>query len=179
MKRKSNTYQKSGKTLFFYLFSVILGATLLAPGYAFSSKAKTDFSGTWVLNEDKSEMGEGRFRRSAKVAIEQDGDNLKLERTRTGRDGQEMTTSQDLTLDGKEVVNEGENRTTKTTATWSEDGKSLNINSAMAFTREGQTMESTSKEVWTLSEDGKTLTIQYTGSSQRGETKATLVYDKQ
>ena len=179
MKRKTNTNRKSGKTLFFYLFSIILCATLLAPGYAYSSKAKTDFSGKWVLSEDKSEMGEGRFRRSANIAIEQDGNNLKLERTRTGRDGQEMTTTQDMTLDGKEVVNERENRTTKTTATWSEDGTSLNVNSTMAFTRDGQTFESTSKEVWTLSEDGKTLTILYTSSSQRGDTKATLVYDKQ
>ncbi len=157
--------------------SVILCGTLLIPGYAYPSKAKTDFSGTWTFNEDKSEIGEGRFFRSTKIIVKQDGNKLDLERTRTGRDGEERIQSQNLTLDGKEVKSEAQFGTTVVTAVW--DGNSLVINSTRSFERDGQTMERKSKEVWKLSADGKTLTIESTSEGRDGEIKATLVYDKQ
>jgi hypothetical protein len=156
----------------------IMCAFLLIPLTSFGGSAKPDFSGVWKLNESKSTIGEGRFRLSAGLAVRQDGNNLGIERTRIGREGQEMKSTENLTLDGKEVVNEGENRSTKTTAAWSEDGKSLLISSTMTFTREGQTTEVKSQETWQLSDDGKTLTIQYNSSSPRGERHDTLVYDK-
>ena len=84
----------------------------------------------------------------------------------------------ELTLDGKEVENKTENRTTKTTAVWSDDGGSLTIKSDMVMSRQGQTFEMKSVEIWQLSEDGKTLTIQSNSSSSRGDRSATLVYDK-
>jgi hypothetical protein len=161
------------------IFLLILCTMLLVPGYAFSAKAKPDFSGTWVFSEDKSEMGEGRFMRSTKMVVKQDGNKFDIERTRQGRDGQERTSTDNLTLDGKEVTNEAQFGTTKTTAQWSEDGTSIVINTLRSFEREGETMEMKGKEVWTLSGDGKTLTIQSESSSPRGDRKATLVYDKQ
>jgi len=139
---------------------------------------KVNFSGTWTLNESKSTIGEGRFRLSSMIVAKQDENNLELQRTRTGRDGQPVTLTEKLTLDGKESVSEGENRTTKTTANWSEDKKNLIISSTMSFTREGQTTEIKSDETWQLSEDGKTLTIKYHSVSPRGERNDVLVYDK-
>lgn len=163
---------------FQYLALLILCALFLLPATAFTAGKKVDFTGTWTLNESKSTIGEGRFRLSTMIVAKQDGINLELERTRTGRDGQPVTQSEKLTLDGKEILSEGENRSTKTTAAWSEDGKSLIISSTMTMTREGQTTEIKSQETWQLSEDGKTLTIQYHSSSPRGERNDVLVYDK-
>ena len=139
---------------------------------------KTNFSGEWTFNESKSEVGEGRFRSSSRISVKQEGNNLTVERTRSGRDGQTRVTTDELTLDGKVVESKLENRSSKTTAVWSDNGKSLTIKSDMVMSRQGQTFEVKSVEIWKLSEDGKTLTIQTTSSSSRGERTATLVYDK-
>ena len=90
-----------------------------------------------------------------------------IERTMGGRDGQTRTTTDELTLDGKEVENKTENRTTKNTAMWSDDGGSLIIKSDMVMSRQGQSFEMKSVETWQLSEDGNTLTIQSESSSAR------------
>ena len=146
----------------------------------FAGDGKVDFSGTWNFNEEKSEMGEGgRFMRMTKMVITQKDNDMTLERHSTRRDGEPFTMTDTLTLDGKECQNPafGEN-TKKSTATWSENGKNLTINTTMEFWREGNKAEFTSVEVYKLSDDGKTLTVEYSGTSLRGERKATYVYDK-
>ena len=138
---------------------------------------KINFSGDWTYNESNSNVGEGRGGRAAsKMLVKQDGNNLMIERTRAGRDGQTRTDTEELTLDGKVVKNEGENRTSNTSAAWS--GNSLVIKSDMVMSRQGQSFEMKSTETWQLSEDGKTLTIQSNSSSSRGERTATLIYNK-
>lgn len=146
---------------------------------AASAAEKVDFSGKWDLNESKSNLGEGRFFSAAKMAITQDGNTITIERTRTGRDGEERTSSETLTLDGKENVVESDNRNTTSVATWSEDGATLTIKSKTEFSRQGETFEMNRTEVWTLGEDGKTLNIQSDSSSSRGDRSVTLVYDKE
>lgn len=140
---------------------------------------KADFSGKWILNETKSNLGEGRFFSAAKMTITQDGSTITIERTRTGRDGEERTSSETLTLDGKENVVESDNRNTSSVATWSEDGTTLTIKSKTEFSRQGETFEMNRTEVWTLGEDGKSLNIQSDSSSSRGDRSVTLVYDKE
>lgn len=161
------------------LLPAILCGVLLVPAHAFAGMAKPDFSGTWKLNEDKTEMGEGRFGPAPNLVVKQDGKKFEVTRTRMGRNGQERSFTSGFTLDGKEVKEEGENRSSKSTATWSEDGKTLMIRTESKFSRNGQTFERTSNETWKLSDGGKTLTIDSTSKSQRGERKFTAVYDKQ
>jgi hypothetical protein len=148
---------------------------------AFAGDDKADFSGTWIFNEEKSEMGEGgRWMRSTKLVITQEGNDMTLERHSTRRNGEAFSMTDKLTLDGEECENPtfGDN-TKKSVVTWSDDGKSLTINTTMEFWREGNKSEFTSVEVLKLSDDGSTLTIDYSGTSPRGERKATYVYDKE
>ena len=154
---------------FFVLF-------LLYPATTYAGD-KVDFSGEWTLNEDKSEMGEGRFRPSATLKITQAENSLVTERTRTGRDGQERKMRDEYTLDGEAKLTETERGSTKSTASWSEDGKTLTINSYRKMTREGQTFEITTLETWELSDDGSALTIKSSISSPRGERSIVLVYN--
>jgi hypothetical protein len=144
---------------------------------AASAAKKVDFSGKWVLNETKSNLGEGNFFSAVKMTVTQDGNTITIERTRTGRDGQERTSSETLTLDGKENVAESDNRNTTTVASWSEDGTTLTIKSKTEFSRQGETFVMNRTETWTL--DGKTLNIQSDSSSSRGDRSAKLVYDKE
>jgi hypothetical protein len=164
-----------------YCLTLVTVLFLLTAFTAFAGEGKVDFSGTWNFNEEKSEMGEGgRFMRATKLVISQKDNDMTLERHVTRRDGETSTMTDKLTLDGKECENPafGEN-TKKSVVTWSEDGKNLTINTTMEFWREGDKTEITSVEIYKLSEDGNTLTIDYSGTSPRGERKATYVYDKE
>lgn len=158
-------------TLLFLVASLLISTQTIAQ--------KVNFSGDWSLNEEKSELGEGRFRGAApKMTISQEGNNLSIERISQRRSGEEFKYTEKYTLDGKECENTTFNRPKKSTANWSEDGKNLTISSTMAFEREGQTMEINTNEIFNLTEGGNSLTIDYASKSSRGERKNTFVYDK-
>ena len=171
---KTTMKQKRGSQL---LAMAMLASFLLLPAHALAAK-KADFSGEWALNESKSDLGEGRFFSAVKMAVTQEKNTMTLERTRVGRDGQERTNSEVLTLDGKENINKRENRSSTSTATWSDDGKTLTIKTDTEFNRQGETFKMKSTETWALGEDGKTLIIRSESSSRRGERSVTLVYDR-
>lgn len=73
---------------------VLICSLLLVSTESYAAK-KADFSGRWTLNEDKSDLGEGRFFAAVKLAITQDGKTITLERTRTGRDGKVLEIKSD------------------------------------------------------------------------------------
>lgn len=157
---------------------VILGAFFFTTSMAIAQNA--NFTGTWGLNEGKSNLGENRYRASLKITAAQEVNALNLERLSKGRDGgEDRITKENYTLDGLECENPAfQNTVRKSKATWSADGKILTINSVMSFERDGEKMEMKMTEAWSISEDGKTLTIQSTVTSSQGEMKQTRVYDK-
>jgi hypothetical protein len=162
---------------FLTLLLVVLFCTAFV---VFAADDKTDFSGTWNFNEEKSEMGEGgRWMQPIKLVITQAGNDLTIERHSRGRNDEDFTMTEKLTLDGKECENPvfGEN-TKKSVATWSGDGKSLTLSAIMEFWREGAKTEITSVEILKLTEDGNVLSIDFSSTSPRGERKAVYVYDK-
>lgn len=163
----------------FQVLSVSMICALLAiPSISFAGE-KVDFTGEWTLNEDKSDFGDGPAFAAVKIVVKQEGNTITIKRTRMGRDGEERTSSETLTMDGKENINEGERGTSNSVVTWSDDGTNLYIKSKREFSRNGETFEMNSTEVWTLSEDGKILKIQSDVSSSRGERSVSLVYNKQ
>ena len=163
------------KTIFQFLAMAILCSLMLAPTDALAGKS-VDFSGEWTLNEAKSNLGEGRFMSSSAITVKQEASSIVIERTRAGRNGQTRTSSETLTMDGKENVIESENRNSVTTVSMSDEGTSMTIKSDIKMSRQGQSFEIKSTEIWTL--DGDVLSIRSTMSTPRGEASATLVYDK-
>ena len=166
------------KRIFQFLVMTVICSLLLIPATS-SAKENTDFTGDWTLNESKSDLGEGRMFSTSKMTVKQEGNTIIIERTRSGRDGQERTMSETLTTDGKENTSKSENRSSTSTAEWSDDGTTLTIKSNMEFNRQGETFQIKRSEIWTLGEEGKILKIQSESSSSRGERSVTLVYDKQ
>jgi len=141
---------------------------------------KPDFTGTWSLDQEKSQLGEfgGRFLAS-KMTVKQVGDSLTIERVYK-REGQEdMLLVEKLSLDGKESTSQFRNSPRVSTANWADEGKTLKIDSKTTFEREGNTFEMQASELWALSEEGKVLTINSTRTSPRGETKTVLVFAKE
>lgn len=161
-------------------FSMLLTGIFILTS-SVTSAQKVDFSGSWTYNETKSVIGgEGGPRGAAvKMTIKQDGKNLSMEKTTRRQSGEENVSTENYTLDGKECENPTYgDRIKKSTASWSEDKKSLTITSKMVFERDGQQMEINTTEIFTLSSDKKNLSIDYTSKSTRGERKNTFVYDK-
>jgi dipeptidyl aminopeptidase/acylaminoacyl peptidase len=144
---------------------------------------KTDFSGTWNLNAEKSiqpqgDQGGGGMRMGGgNFVAKQVANLLTIERTRTGQDGQSTTTTMKYTLDGKESINTSPRGDSKSVAKWSSDGKSLSIETSRTMDMNGQSTTMKSTEVWTLT-DAKTLTVASTRQGPNGEVKTTMVYDK-
>lgn len=144
------------------------------------SAQKSNFAGTWTLNEVKSPMPENGFRMgSTKITATQDELKLTSESTYKGQDGEDMITKAVYTLDGKECENlffQGMKK--KSTTAWSAEGKVLTINSVILFERDGETMEMKSSETWKLNADTKELTVEISFTTPNGDMKSTCVYDK-
>ena len=156
----------------------MLMLALIAPVMTNAQAGKANFAGTWAMNAEKSTLpqgggggggGGGQRMGGGNFVVAQEA-NL-LTQTRTGQDGTARVTK--YTLDGKESVNTMGGGESKSTATWSADGKSLTITTKSNFNG----TERTSKAVWSLV-DAKTLSIVSTRQGQDGEVKTTMIYDK-
>src|SRR4030042_6108679 len=97
----------------------------LLPGNSMPMGKKSNFSGTWILNEQKSDFGEyGRMMASNKIIIVQKGKKLTMERYATTPSGESGNYTENYTIDGKECVNNISEEFKKTsTVTKSEDKK--------------------------------------------------------
>ena len=160
-------------------FRSLTTAAALIALTAWAGGGKSNFSGTWTMNAEKSATGENAPRRvAAKMTIVQKGDSLSIERLIKRNTGEETTTTEKLTTDGKECVSTVMDRPRTSTAKWSEDGKCLTVASKSVFERDGNKIEMNSTETWKLSEDGKSLNVDVASTSPRGDRKGTFVYDK-
>lgn len=182
---KKNVESLFSRRNFLQVISLAIVLIFVVPAMANAQGGKTDFSGTWAMNAEKSNLGApaggggggfggggGRMGGGNFVA-KQDAATLSVERTRN-MNGEETKTTTKYTLDGKESVNTTGFGEAKSTATWSADGKSLTIVTKRTFNDN----EMTSTEVWTLT-DANTLSIASTRPGMDGaEMKTTMVYDK-
>lgn len=152
---------------------------VIACSFTGTAVYQTNFSGTWVLNEGKSELGQMGRAAASKIVVDQKTDVVSITRTTTGMDGNATDLSENM-ADGKEsetTVFGGAGKK-KSVLKWAADGNTLSISSNIAIDRGGQSMEFKTAETWTLSADGKTLTLTNNISSPQGELTTKAVYDK-
>jgi hypothetical protein len=142
---------------------------------------KANFSGTWILNETKSDFGEyGRMMASNKIIIAHKGKKLTMERYATAPTGESYNYTENYTLDGKECVNAPSPEFKKTsTVVKSEDKKGLVINSTLDVSFEGNSMKILTVENYSLQENGKVMVIKATASTDYGDMVVNFVYDLQ
>lgn len=173
MNKQSKNIPVAGKSFLRLLALVVISAFIFFPVKVNAQGAKSDFSGTWTLNEAKSIIpqggGGGQRMGGREFTVTQDA--KLLTQTRTSQDGTTRATK--YALDGTESVNTMGEFESKSTAKWAADGKSLTITTKSNFNGN----ERTSTAVWSLT-DGKTLSIVTTRQGQNGEVKSTTVYDK-
>lgn len=167
------------RTIIPVFVSLLLLTLPLLPCNAMPMAKKAKFTGTWTLNESKSDLGEyGRFMASNKLVIIQKRKKLSIERFSTAPSGEEYNVMENYTLDGVECENTiFEISKKKSTVTWSEDKQNLTINSKLELEFEGQEMKIDSIEILSLQDDGNTLVIKGTYITDYGDMTITIVYD--
>src|SRR5262249_42597032 len=87
--------------------------------------AKTNFSGEWKMNAEKSDFGPMPAPEKMSQKVEHADPNLKITSNQVGAQG-EVTLETKYTTDGKECINTIRGNEMKSTAKW--DGETLVIN---------------------------------------------------
>ena len=180
MKRNVSKLQISGNLM--KILSLTIMLAFVAPVMINAQAGKANFAGSWKYNAEKSNVGQaqgqgqggGMRMGGGDFVAKQEANLLTVTRTMTRQDGTSNTTENKYTLDGKETVTTTQRGESKSTATWSADGKSLTIVTKMMM----NDMEMKTTAVWTLT-DATTLTMTTTRPGQDGaEMKITAVYNK-
>jgi hypothetical protein len=160
------------------IFSSLLLSGLFITNIFAGEKAK--FSGEWVLNEGKSVLDEmGTAFLPYKMVISQSDIDLTVHKTFAGQNGEDMESEVTVTLDGKECKSEVWNSPRVTTANWSVTGDTLHIEMKITFNMNGEINETLLKEAWSLQDGGKQIIINHFSTSNWGERKITMAFDKQ
>jgi len=183
--------EKNVKRFQIALSAMIIMAFLAMP-FTVNGQGKANFAGTWAMNAEKSNMGQppqgaggggqgggqrmgGGFGMNNFTA-KQEANLLTVESTRTNQNGETTTTTSKYTLDGKESINTTGRGESKSTATWSSDGKTLTIKTSRTIDMQGETRTMTTTQEWTLA--GPNLQIKTTSATPQGDRTTTAVYDK-
>lgn len=140
---------------------------------------KTNFSGNWVLNQEKSTMPQGGGPRmmGGDFTVAQQANLLTVDRTRTNQNGETMKTTMKYTLDGKESINTSQRGDSKSVATWAPNGKDLTIVTTRTFDMNGETRTMKTTEAWSMTSPNQ-LTVTSTFETPNGDMTTTFVYDK-
>ncbi len=144
-------------------------------------KYPVDFSGQWIFNEEKSDLGNrGAGNVPWEMEVGQDDDLLYVKKLMIVEWGDDRITNEEILLDGTETRSEFMNFPRISKANWDEESQSIIISSTVEFEWGGRSIEMNSSEEWSLQEEGNILKIVQTSIGFRGEENTvSLVYEKQ
>lgn len=151
------------------------------PALAAKANQRNDFSGEWIFNEERSMLGNaGTGTLPRQISITQKENELDIKRTLVSEYADNTMNEEKLVVDGKERSYKPEfgNSPRIVTASWSEKGDSLHIDTKISFTNGSRHFDWTTNEIWTLDEAGKILSITQSFSSFRGKTTLTAIFEK-
>jgi len=162
------------------VLALTLSAALALPALAWA-QAKGDFSGTWTLDEAKSDPapagrgggggggGRGGGGTPSKLVIKQTASELTVESTLPSG----MQTAA-YKLDGSESVNKTAIGESRSKASW--DGANLVISSAQSISTPQGNFDIQVKDVYSVA--GGVLTLTTTRTTGRGDATRKLVFNK-
>jgi hypothetical protein len=159
------------RTIFLILFLLtLLPASLI-------NAQKSDLSGEWKLNKEKSSIADAQLFLS-KITIQVKTDSLFTTRVYENGNGEEYPFEENLSLDGKDckIVIYEIPRTSKATRS-AADG-ALMIASVTTFNNGNGPEDMTSNETWKLDNDRRFLTMSFTNKMSGNETTGTYYFEK-
>jgi hypothetical protein len=188
--------QNNGGFLMKRLFLIAgLTTALVLAAVAVSAGSAANFGGTWVMDKAKSQGLDPRMQNAESVScvIVQDDKTLSIEwkvvagqppagAPSGGGGGRGPAGPRTYNLDGKEVTSDAGGQTGGTNtvkATWSSDGKTLELSTVRTGSRDGQEFKITTVDKLSISEDGKVMTVNRHNESPMGTRDSTYVLNKQ
>jgi len=140
---------------------------------------KPDFSGTWVMDKDRSFSNPPGLEQT--LIVVQKDDQIKVEGKLKTQQG-EQPINELYTLDGKEAEftppGAQPGAKGKRKAAWLSDGRHIVIEDVVTSESPNGPVTRKTTRKWTLSPDGSTLTIDYYIDDQRGSFESKRVFAK-
>ena len=159
--------------------AISLAVAIVCLNQALAAAYKPDFSGTWVLDKNRSFSNPPGLDQT--IVVVQSGDQIKIDSKLVTTQG-ERQVNEAYSLDGKEAEFAPQggqpNAKGKRTATWLPDGRGFTVIDTVTTTSEKGPVVGQTTRKWTLSPDGNTLTIDYYFDDQRGSFEAKRVFTK-
>lgn len=141
--------------------------------------APANFSGTWELNLEKSDLGRfGAEFTPARLDVTHDGNALAIRSTRIVEYADDEVTEESLTLDGGEARSVRRGQECVSTARLSADGRQLDLRSVTAFAAGPPGATMTVQDTWTLNPRGDMLTIARAATTPMDGQQTTLVFER-
>jgi hypothetical protein len=151
---------------------IYLIAMVLISSAAIGQKA--DFSGTWKINREKSQLGDQFSMAPNSIVVEHNKKKMSLQRNSSWQ-GQDYSYTDKFTLDGEECENIGMmDMVKKSTVVWNDDKKSLKITTKIEM-QDGTDMTI----IENLAMDGENLVMETSASSSYGDMSEVFVFDKE
>jgi hypothetical protein len=136
--------------------------------------ADPDFSGTWNLDESRSELRRSPDRPWKLMSVEHKNTDIRCAPVEPGPEPKKRSRMMmQFATNGKETAHPIGDATGKSIAKW--EGSALMINTIVSNPQGNYTR----MDRWKLSRDGNVLTVRRQIVTIHGEVESTLVYDKQ
>ncbi len=157
--------------------TAILSIIILLGVYGFAAD-KSNFSGTWTLDKDKSFSNPPGLEQT--MTITHNGDQIKLEGKQKSARG-EVDLNESYTLDGKETdftPPSPPNAKGRRKAYWLPNNKGIVVEDEITTESSNGAVTQQIMRKWLLSADGSTLTIDYYFDTPRGPFEGKRVFVK-
>ena len=158
--------------------SLIVATLFIALTSASLSQApKSNFSGSWILNVEKSEFGNTPQNAAVKqFSIDQKVDSIYIDRITINANNEQEKSSEVLSFDGKECVKSFPNgRIKKSSVTWSPDGNVMTTVSSYSAPDDREKIDYVLTQTWEFANNNKELLV----NLQSPAYTIKLIYDKQ
>jgi hypothetical protein len=152
-----------------------LSMLLLLPALTIYAQ-KSDFSGEWKLNKEKSVLADNQLFLSG-ITIQFKSDSLLTTRVYENGNGEQYPFDEKISLDGKDCKIVIYDMPRTSTATVSAD-KSIIISSTTTFNGNNGPEDMNAKETWKVDTGAKLLTLEFTNKMSGNETNGKYFYDK-
>jgi hypothetical protein len=149
--------------------------------FSIASQAQTNYSGTWLLKDQKSISGQLYSNGVPKqMTITQTGDVITIDKTTAGADGTDVKSTETLGTDDKPFVTTTPAKRKKlVTIKWDTDGKGFTEIANLYSAADNTKLEFIYTDMFTL-EDAKLILIRKAENLMNGEVwQSKSTYDKQ
>lgn len=176
------SYYMTGK--FKYFVAALLIVVVAASFTTSYTSNRADFSGTWQLNVEKSDLGNGGISKTKRTKeITQTSDQLIIRTTTLFEENPPFIEMDTLFFDGVEhlhelIVKDG-GRKRYVTTNWTPGEQEIDVKMRIETQLFELLIRHKQKINYKLSDDGKTLSILSISEGERGEDEWTEAYDKQ